>query len=48
MHAVAMPFKHQDTVRLELAPGQGRTITFSVSDNKVQSVDYEDVEFSGM
>ncbi len=46
MHAVATPFKHQDTVRLELAPGQGRTIKFNISDNKVLSLEYEDLEFS--
>jgi CubicO group peptidase (beta-lactamase class C family) len=46
MHAVATPFKYQDSVRLELSPGQGRTITFNISDNKVQSLVYDGLEFS--
>lgn len=46
MHAVATPFNKPDSLRLELVPGRGRGLIFSVNKTGVEGLTYDGITYS--
>ena len=45
LQALATPYKHENTLRVELVPGSGKVVQFAIENQKVVALKYDGIEF---